>query len=107
MEDEPKNDFELLQEAIALSPQEIEREFANTDNIWLACVNTRLTIIMNYLGLSQMESLIDKETEVVAQEKAQVLAQEVLKLQNVYGEKSSVIPEEIKQDILSRLNVLV
>ncbi len=106
MEGEPKNDFEMLKREIEQSPENIEREFANTDNIWLACVATRINVIMAYIEICQEDGLISEEQGKNYLDKAKSLGSYVLELQETYSEKTSEIPKELKEDIISRLNVL-
>ena len=105
IENEPNNKEMLIKEILE-SPQNIEREFQGTDNPWLACVNTRLQVISAYLSFAIEDGQISTEEGEGPEEKLQEITDRIRGLQYTYSKKEDTVPEEIKKEILSKLDIL-
>jgi hypothetical protein len=84
MESKPRSqehpDIIFIKETIRNAPQRIVREFTNTPNTWLACINTDIHVIYGYLQLA--ESDLDPELYKKLTGRIRLLGEKVLKLQN-------------------------
>ncbi len=98
--------LEELKLTISESPENIEREFAKAVNNWPACVGTRLSIMETYLTMSEEDGLVSAEEGQKAHAKIEAIKYKLLDLQKQYPEYTDEVPQEIKEEILSQLNIL-
>lgn len=94
------NSLQTVHHIIADAPRRIEAEYAKGQNPWLACVNTDLAGIRANLEFALEDGLITQERHDTARAHTVMLAAKVKSFAQKYPEKESVVPEEIKQEIL-------
>ncbi|MFH1668032.1 MAG: hypothetical protein ABH884_03365 [Candidatus Komeilibacteria bacterium] len=108
------NNFEIttstiiqeVEQNILDSRQKIEDEFTSTDNTWMACFITRLTILYMRLLSSDAKSELGTEKYDVVSQKLEALNEKAVSLSNRYPDKLTSPPEDIKNELLKSLNVL-
>ena len=102
-----KASLEYLQEIIRNSPEGIAREYATTPNPWLACFVTRLTVLMGRMQLheAELKRVLTPERYQETVEKLSTLDQRVRELKEQYSNKETDPPENIKQELLQKLNI--
>lgn len=103
---EEKSDLEVLKEIIQSVPSEIEREFSKGGNSWFACVTTRLQEILSYLEFAIQSHEIDEARAQEAMSKFVALGQRVRELGTIYPNEDEVVPDDIKVEILSKIDIL-
>ncbi len=103
---EEESDFEILKGIIQNAPAEIEREFSTTNNPWLACVRTQLQGMLSYLEFAHQSKEIDDSAYQEANNKIIALGEHVKVLVQQYSGVDEVLPDDIKSEILSKINIL-
>lgn len=97
---------EEARDVISGSPERIEREFARSENNWLSCFGTSIFAIETYLDSPKVEEELGTEKYNQVTERLEVLKERLYDLQDQYPDKSTPVPGEIKQELLSMLDVL-
>jgi len=98
--------LEQLQEAIRNAPQSIEEEFSRTANPWLACFGSSAFVVETYLSSPRVKELLSPEQYTRAEERMEELKERLYELKERYPNKENVPPENIKQELLSKLDIL-
>lgn len=101
-----KNKLEELEEMIINAPKEIEKEFAETGNSWLACFTNSVDAIETYLWSPRVAGLLSHEQHQRASERLEELKREVYDLKKQYPERKTTPPDEIKKELLGKLDIL-
>lgn len=96
---------EEIRRIIVESPQKIEAEKERSGNHWLACLNTRLSMLNFALSIGQERGEINSEQYQAADQKFDALVEKVHNLQQQYGIKED-IPDELKNELLSELGAI-
>ncbi|TAL49563.1 hypothetical protein EPN83_00250 [Patescibacteria group bacterium] len=104
--EQKESNIEIIRRVIAESPQEVEREYKNTPNTWLACVITRLQAIVAHLEFAEEEGEISAEEAQKYRARRKSLTDYIRELKGTYVRKEDEVPEEIKREILQRLDIL-
>jgi RNA binding exosome subunit len=98
--------YEEIKTAIARSAEEIEEEFSRTANSWLACFGNRISIIETYLDNQKVAAEIGEEKYLQANARLEDLKQRLFDLKEQYPDKDTIPPTIIKQELLTKLNIL-
>lgn len=98
--------LDQLREAILKAPQELEEEFARTANPWLSCFRSSIFVVETYLSSPKVEALLSPEAYRRALQQMEELKGQVQALEELYPDKATVPPEEVKRELLSKLDVL-
>ena len=109
MEKEPikaENRLEQLKEAIRNAPQSIEEEFSRTANPWLSCFGSSVFQVELYLGSPKTKALLSADQYTRADKRVEELKERLYELKKQYPYRKDIPPENIKQELLSKLNVL-
>lgn len=101
-----KNRLEQLREAIKNAPQSIEEEFSRTANPWLSCFGSSIFVVETYLSSPKIKELLSLEKYEQADKRIEGLKERVYGLKELYPDKQTIVPEDIKQELLDRLDIL-
>ena len=102
----PKTRVEEITNAILNSTKHIEEEFQKTANSWLECFGSRIFVIETLLYGKRSETELGAEKYNVAIKKLEALKEKHYDLKQQYPDKNTIPPDEIKQELLTMLNVL-
>lgn len=105
MEKAPKNLIEEMKEMILESSKSIEAEFLRSPNPWLACFAGHLDKLEVYLSLSNKKGLFTFDEYKKLDNKIEDLKKEVYLLRKQYFDKDTIPPEEIKKELLKKLDI--
>lgn len=101
-----QNRLEELKEAINNAPQRIEDEFKRTVNPWLSCFKSSIFVVETYFDSQKIKELLLTDDYSEAKERLEKLKERVFQLEEKYPIKNSLPPEEIRQELLNKLNIL-
>ena len=99
------NMLEELKDAIRKAPKGIEAEFLRSPNSWPACFAGHLDVIDVYISLSNKKGLITLEEYKSLNSRVEELKKEIYLLKEQYPEKNTILPENIKKDLLKKLDI--
>jgi 3-phenylpropionate/cinnamic acid dioxygenase small subunit len=102
----PVNRLDELKEAIEKAPQRIEDEFKRTVNPWLSCFKSSIFVVETYLDSQKVRELLPAEDYKKAEERLEELKERVFRLEEQYPTKKTSPPEETRQELLKKLNIL-
>jgi|SRR3989344_8298456 len=105
-EGQPKNHLELIQEQIENAGSLIEAEFARSGNTWIECLVTRVATIELRLSLSERSVLPSGERLTKARAKLEWLKSRIPELRKEYPAKESILSDNVKQELISALDIL-
>lgn len=99
-----ENPLAYLQVYIRSAPKSIEKELARSDNPWLACFATILTVLLGRMRLhgDELKEVLSPEGYNSAWKKLTALEKQVKELQ---GKREFEPPEELKQELLDKVNL--
>ncbi len=99
--------LEYLQKIIKNAPERIKKEYATTENTWLSCLITVLTIIRLRMLLhkAKLEELLSPEVHKTAMAKLAALERRVKELKKQYPQKETDPPDKIKEELLKAANI--
>jgi hypothetical protein len=106
---ETKKQLSRVEEArgvIARAPQGIENEFVRTKNSWLECFGSSIFALETFLDCDKVKAEIGDEQFRSIIQKIADLKDRHSKLKQLYPNKATIPPDEIKQELLKKLNVL-
>lgn len=108
MEKEPKlkNRLEELKEAMENASQGIEDEFSRSTNDWLSCFGSKVFVVETRLSSSKIRDMLGPDKYRDALERMERLKERLNQLKKQYPEKEDIPPNEIKEELLSQLDVL-
>jgi hypothetical protein len=108
MEGEPRplSRLEQLEEAIANSAASIELEFSRTANSWLSCFGSRVFVVETLLSSPKVEELLPVEKYQEALSKLELVKERLYQLKQIYPDKETVPPEEVKEELLQSLEII-
>jgi len=95
---------ESIARIIQGAAEKVEREFADSANDWLSCFGSKIFQIETYLFGAEAEFGPD-ETEVI-KDRLDKLTERLMELKKLYHSKTDIPPEEIKQELFRKLNIL-
>lgn len=101
-----KTGIDLIRENIRNAPVAVEAEFERTDNIWLDCFTSRIFQIETYLDLKNTRESLTPEQYQKAQRMLEELKEFHRNLLDQYPSKDTIPPDDIKQELFKRLNIL-
>jgi len=111
MQDEkfkPQEQLSYVDEAkrvITTASDRIEEEFEKTKNTWMDCFGSSIFVVETYLGSNKgITELGNKFTKI--NQNLEKLKERYFELKKLYPDKNNIPPDEIKQELLSILNVL-
>ena len=103
----PEVNMEKMRSIISRAPELIEDEMnRGTGNPWFACVDTQLQSLMFLVGFAQKDGELDIERAEILTEKIRTLSEETRELQRKYPTRDDEVPEELKQSIYQKINIL-
>ncbi|OGY91709.1 MAG: hypothetical protein A3B31_02225 [Candidatus Komeilibacteria bacterium RIFCSPLOWO2_01_FULL_53_11] len=105
-EPQPKTGLDQLQEAIANASSAIEAEFDRTTNDWLSCFGSMVFVVDMYLSMEKVQELLAPDKYQEALSRLKQLKERLRELREQYPEKTTIPPDEIKQELLDALDVL-
>jgi len=100
-----KNKLEELKGIIKNAPRSTEEEFLNTTNSWLACFTSNVFAVEIYLDSPQVKGLLSVEQNFKFNETMEELKMRLDQLKELYSAREDVPPEDIKQELLNKLNI--
>lgn len=100
-----KSDLEVLKGYISNSKEEIENEYNSTTNSWIRCFGTMMAAIGVFLALDSVKEGLSKEELNEAKRKQKLLAEKFNELNPLYPTHESVVPDEIKEELIASLDV--
>lgn len=103
---EQQNPLEKIRQLIKDSPTEIEREFHETTNNWIACFISRVFSIETWLDLRATKTLLSSGQHATAVAKLKLLKERLDDLKSQYPTKEDIPPVAIKEELFNLLNVL-
>lgn len=98
--------LEELRQIIADSSMGIAREFIGTENSWLACYATRLTVLSLHLDGNWLERCLGPGQSGVVYEKLRRLCQRHADLKRRYPLKTDVPPATLRDELITSLDIL-
>ena len=101
-----KSRLDELQDLIAAAPARIENEFLRTANDWLSCFGSSVFQVETYLGSPKLKALLSAEEYAKAEKRIEELKEMLYELRERYPSKETIPPEDIKQELLGKLDVL-
>lgn len=101
-----KSRLQELSELIADAAVRVEREFARTENSWLACFGNSVFLIETHLSSQHLRTLISAEEYQRARERLELLKTEVNSLKERFPSRDTTPPEDLKHALLTALDVL-
>jgi hypothetical protein len=100
--EQPVLDLEKLVKQIIVNAEDIIKEkYQQTDNSWMACYKDLLTSIKMYFDLLGH----DQKKFTLASNNLKELINKSDQLADIYPDKGSVLPEDIKQELIASLNI--
>ncbi len=105
-EKKEKTRSEELREAILNAPESIEEEFTRTANSWLACFGSSVFVVETYLFSPKVRALLSSEEYSRAEKNIENLKLRLFELKKIYPDKNTIPPDEIKQELLDKLDIL-
>ena len=100
-----KSRLDELKDLIADAPARIESEFSRTANDWLSCFGSSIFQIEAYLVSPKVRMLLDPDECDLAEKRLEELKEQLHELKEKYPDKETVPPEEIKQELLGKLDI--
>ncbi len=101
-----KTRLEELRDVIAGAREGIEEEFKRTANPWLACFAGQVFAAELLLESPKTKALLPAEQYQQALNRLEELKQRLWDLKQQYPERTEIVPEEIKEELLKKLDVL-
>ncbi len=101
-----KTRLEMLQDVIAGAREGIEAEFKRTVNPWLSCFGSRVFAAELYLESPKTKALLPADKYQQALDRLEELKQRLWDLKKQYPEKADIPPDEIKEELLKKLDFL-
>ena len=101
-----ENRLEQLQGVIRNASQSIEEEFSRTANSWLSCFGSSVFQVETYLASSKVVALLPPDKYGLAEKRMEELKEKLHRLKEQYPDKETVPPENIKQELISELDIL-
>jgi len=101
-----KNGLEELQDIIAGARESIEAGFKRTQNPWHACFVDKFTGIRLFVEDPRTKVLLSPEQHQLALKRLDELEKLYRQFKKQYPERANVPPDEIKEELLSKLDVL-
>ena len=98
--------IEEAQGVIKRAPQRIEEEFSRSQNSWLECFGSSIFAIETYLDSDKVKAEIGEEKFKNVLQKLDDLKVKHAKFKEVYPNRSTIPPVEIRQELIEELNVL-
>lgn len=105
-ESQEKNRLDELKESIRNAPERIEAEFQRTQNTWLECFGGSIFVVETYLASPKLQTLLSPEQHQKALDKIEELKNRHFELKAQYPDKDTIPPEEIKKELLDKLDVI-
>ena len=105
-EQNSENRLEELQGVIKNARQGIEAEFARSPNNWLSCFGSKVFVVETHLNSPKLQELVSSEKFQAAVIKLEQLKEKLFELQQQYPDRETMPPDEIKEELLSELDVL-
>jgi hypothetical protein len=102
----PKTRIELVRDVISGAKDSIEREFSRTANSWFSCAGSVVFQLECYISSPKAKIECGDEAHDKIMARLELLKQRLTELKGQYPEKDPVPPEEIKEEILSQINIL-
>ena len=91
---------------ISRAVQHIEDEFVRSKNSWLECFGSSIFALETYLDSDKVKTEVGDETFIEIMKKLNDLKNHHNELKQTYPDKETVPPDEIKKELLVKLNVL-
>jgi hypothetical protein len=91
---------------ISHAAQRIEDEFARSRNSWLECFGSSIFALETYLDSDKVKDGVGDAEFTKIMQKLNDLKVRHDELKQTYPDKETVPPEDIKQELLIKLNVL-
>jgi len=91
---------------IQRAAQHIEDEFARSNNSWLECFGSSIFALETYLDSDKVEAEVGTEAYTEIKKKLNDLKERHYELKQAYPDKKTVPPDDIKNELLVKLNIL-
>ncbi len=91
---------------IQRAAQRIEDEFARSRNSWLECFGSSIFALENYLDSDKVKLEVGEVVFAEIMQKLNNLKERHYELKQAYPDKENVPPNDIKKELLVKLNVL-
>jgi len=100
-----KNRLEEIKDIIKDASGSTEEEFLSTPNSWLACFTSSAFVVETYFNSSKVKNLISSDEYNRADERIEELKTRLVELKELYPSKEDIPPEDIKQELFSKLDI--
>lgn len=105
-QEEVQTGVNVIREKIRNSPDAVEAEFERTNNTWLDCFTTRIFVIETHLDSRKTREELSPDQHQEAERKIQELKEFHRGLLDKYPNKDTIPPDDVKQELFRRLNIL-
>ena len=98
--------IQVMKDAIANAAQAIELEFSNGQNDWLACLNSRLQVLLSAIDLPTTMAQLGADSYRRASDRLAALITRAKNLHQQYNGRKNSPPDDIKHELLRELDIL-
>lgn len=105
--DAVENRTEIIKNAVANSQAAIENECSRTTNTWLECFGSRIFNIECDLDSRVFGSEVGLDKQKQCLERVEEIKERLYDLKNEYPDKTQVVPDDIKTELLGMLDNLL
>lgn len=98
--------IEEARDVIQRAAQRIEDEFARSKNSWLECFGSSIFVLETYLDSDKVKLEVGEAAFFKIMQKLNDLKERHHELKQDYPDKETVPPDNIKKELLDKLNVL-
>jgi len=98
--------LQYAKEAIATAGETIEAEFNRSANTWLECVGSKIFVIETYLDSDKVKAALGEPKYEEIMSRLERLKERHYELKQIYPDKETVPPVEIKKELLEMIDVL-